>query len=233
MPLPTPRIPRLSGARYPGEKALLEGPVGLSEKAIRIQISNTQLCGPLGQPAIDRFINLAPPDMVCPRKKGNQKEFRWGQFQLDLQTDRLDAIERFFWNTIPGVVRANGNHHELRIDAIQLPVRGSSQDLLGPVAPQTQVQGVAVTVVFLPDRFADVFPSARDRASGEDQIHELFSVEPLHNLPMTRHLPWQGVFSRLHHRDDRVLLLTTERVKRGQSLCHQDRDLDSHRFQSV
>ena len=73
-------------------------------------------------------------------------------------------------NCRPGVVRADHDHGQLGMQALEVAVIEPPQDVLGLIAADAEIQSMPFLVVFLPNFFAAPFPTMRDRIANEEQL---------------------------------------------------------------
>ena len=99
---------------------------------------------------------------------------------------------------VSGIVGADHHDRDLGPERIQIAAGQPPDDVLGPVAAKSQVDCLAVAIVFFPGRFAVVFPALGDRVADESQV-EVAASNSLIDLLVALAPP---IFVAARHGDD-------------------------------
>ena len=106
--------------------------------------------------------------LLAAGEDAQEQDLGLGQPLPQLLDDRRDALGDLLGRGRAGVVRADHQHDDLRLDAVELAVLDTPEDVLGPVAADAEVGRVPGPVEPLPDVI--IIPPLRDRIAEEEQV---------------------------------------------------------------
>ena len=111
-------------------------------------------------------------DALAAREDVEQQHFCLGQFGVEFVYHGRHAVDHLLGGVaaLTGIVCADHHHGDLGADVFYVAVVQSPQDVLGAVATDSEVHGVALGEVPGPDRFAGVLPGVGDGVADEDQV---------------------------------------------------------------
>jgi len=104
---------------------------------------------------------------LAARENGQQDDFRAGLADADLAHDGGHALKDVGLAVVLGVVGADHHDGGFGLDAVELAVLKTPEDVLGVVAADAHVDGLAGAVELLPDIFAVPLPAFGDGVADE------------------------------------------------------------------
>ena len=111
-------------------------------------------------------------ERLAAREDAEQDDFCVRLAGADLVDDGGHAFQNFGLGVVlvVGIVGADHHDGDFGLDAVELAVLKTPEDVLGAVAADAHVDGLAPTVKFLPHIFARAFPDFRDGVADEFDV---------------------------------------------------------------
>jgi len=152
-----------------GQRALLLGKLRAD-----IEVFDALAVVEFGDLLIDRRDLLADrrAGLGAAREDAQQQHLGLRRTVAEFGDDGLDALGNLLGAVAAGVVRADHQYGELRLDAFEFAIADAPQDVLGAVATDAEVGGLERGEVLLPGRLGGAAaPGVRDRVAQEKQVH--------------------------------------------------------------
>ena len=111
-------------------------------------------------------------EVLGAREDGHQQDLGSRKFRAELVHDGADAVHDLLRGVVfaVGIVGPDHHHGRLGLETREVAVVETPEDVLGAIATDAQVDGVALGVVLGPDLLALPFPTLRDGVADEDQL---------------------------------------------------------------
>ena len=153
-----------------GHDSRRDGAVRIEEGLADVEIAHVLAVGERGDFLVDRLDPVTRgTGLLTPWEHAQKQDLSLRQSAAQFRDDRLDPLRDLVGCIIGKVVGADHEHRHFGTDPVELAILDPPQDMLGAVASNAEIGGVARPVVALPDSV--VVPTLRDRVAQKEEIN--------------------------------------------------------------